>query len=174
MKSSALRRLNERSRTADSEFVPFVRAGGRWPVRKTSTRVRPAARVFQKCLKRLVGVRGFEPPTPCSQSRCATGLRHTPNSAESLSFLCSGGLGIKQVLIPSVAPSNKSVGSAPHRPISVDQTVQVPLRCRGPPLWMRQASRRAGRRSIQIICIDINGASSTSTPVAQGTRAALS
>src|SRR6266498_3494069 len=26
----------------------------------------------------MVGVRGFEPPTPCSQSRCATGLRHTP------------------------------------------------------------------------------------------------
>src|SRR5260370_41928144 len=28
----------------------------------------------------MVGVRGFEPPTPCSQSRCATGLRHTPTS----------------------------------------------------------------------------------------------
>src|SRR5205823_807942 len=27
---------------------------------------------------RMVGVRGFEPPAPCSQSRCATGLRHTP------------------------------------------------------------------------------------------------
>src|SRR5205809_1403147 len=26
----------------------------------------------------MVGVRGFEPPAPCSQSRCATGLRHTP------------------------------------------------------------------------------------------------
>jgi hypothetical protein len=26
----------------------------------------------------LVGARGFEPPTPCSQSRCATGLRHAP------------------------------------------------------------------------------------------------
>src|SRR5690606_8930638 len=26
----------------------------------------------------LVGVQGFEPWTPCSQSRCATGLRHTP------------------------------------------------------------------------------------------------
>jgi len=32
-------------------------------------------------------------------------------------------LEIKQVLIPSVAPSNESVGSAPRRPISVDQTV---------------------------------------------------
>ena len=27
----------------------------------------------------LVGVRGFEPPTSCSQSRRATGLRYTPN-----------------------------------------------------------------------------------------------
>src|SRR6266545_5710433 len=26
----------------------------------------------------VVGVRGFEPPAPCSQSRCATRLRHTP------------------------------------------------------------------------------------------------
>lgn len=27
----------------------------------------------------MVGVRGFEPPTPCSRSRCATRLRYTPN-----------------------------------------------------------------------------------------------
>jgi hypothetical protein len=27
---------------------------------------------------RLVGARGFEPPTPCSQSRCASRLRHAP------------------------------------------------------------------------------------------------
>ena len=26
----------------------------------------------------LVGAEGFEPPTPCSQSRCATRLRHAP------------------------------------------------------------------------------------------------
>ena len=29
----------------------------------------------------VVGARGFEPPTPCSQSRCATGLRHAPSEA---------------------------------------------------------------------------------------------
>jgi hypothetical protein len=28
----------------------------------------------------LVGVQGFEPWTPWSQTRCATGLRHTPKS----------------------------------------------------------------------------------------------
>jgi hypothetical protein len=26
----------------------------------------------------LVGAEGFEPPTPCSQSKCATRLRHAP------------------------------------------------------------------------------------------------
>ena len=28
----------------------------------------------------LVGVQGFEPWTPWSQTRCATGLRHTPKT----------------------------------------------------------------------------------------------
>lgn len=27
---------------------------------------------------KLVGARGFEPPTPCSRSRCATRLRYAP------------------------------------------------------------------------------------------------
>jgi hypothetical protein len=30
--------------------------------------------------KLMVGVQGFEPWTPWSQTRCATGLRHTPNN----------------------------------------------------------------------------------------------
>ncbi len=29
---------------------------------------------------KMVGARGFEPPTPCSQSRCATRLRYAPTS----------------------------------------------------------------------------------------------
>ncbi len=28
-----------------------------------------------------IGVRGFEPPTPCSRSKCATRLRYTPNNS---------------------------------------------------------------------------------------------
>ena len=28
----------------------------------------------------MVGVEGFEPPTSCSQSKRATGLRYTPNT----------------------------------------------------------------------------------------------
>ncbi len=33
------------------------------------------------CLKYLVGMRGFEPPTPSSRTKCATGLRYIPNKA---------------------------------------------------------------------------------------------
>ena len=31
-----------------------------------------------KCLKKLVGARGFEPPTPWSRTRCSTRLSHAP------------------------------------------------------------------------------------------------
>src|SRR3569832_115635 len=34
----------------------------------------------------VVGVRGFEPPTSCSQSRRATGLRYTPKSYRRPAF----------------------------------------------------------------------------------------
>ena len=33
--------------------------------------------------EKLVGARGFEPPTPCSQSKCATRLRHAPTNGKS-------------------------------------------------------------------------------------------
>src|SRR3990172_2073673 len=33
----------------------------------------------------VVGVAGFEPAAPCSQSRCATGLRHTPTDTHYIS-----------------------------------------------------------------------------------------
>ncbi len=34
--------------------------------------------MMRKLLKVLVGARGFEPPTPASRTRCATGLRYAP------------------------------------------------------------------------------------------------
>ena len=40
----------------------------------------------------MVGVRGFEPPTPCTPCKCATRLRHTPNGLHY-----SGGIGLGQV-----------------------------------------------------------------------------
>ncbi len=33
---------------------------------------------MRKPLIELVGARGFEPPTPASRTRCATGLRYAP------------------------------------------------------------------------------------------------
>jgi len=42
----------------------------------------PVFRPMRNLLILLVGARGFEPPTPCSQSRCATRLRHAPNMLE--------------------------------------------------------------------------------------------
>ena len=40
----------------------------------------------------MVGARGFEPPTPCSQSRCATGLRHAPKKARSTFYIINSRL----------------------------------------------------------------------------------
>lgn len=42
----------------------------------------------QSRLKYLVGMRGFEPPTPSSRTKCATGLRYIPNK---LCIIVSGG-----------------------------------------------------------------------------------
>ena len=66
----------------------------RWPARRNDpprrTGVAPAPAITGAGRHRrghllaaggmLVGARGFEPPTPCSQSRCATGLRHAPTN----------------------------------------------------------------------------------------------
>ena len=37
-----------------------------------------------KCVVKLVGARGFEPPTPCAQGRCATRLRYAPTRSAGL------------------------------------------------------------------------------------------
>src|SRR6266851_3776080 len=65
---------------------------------------RPSAR------RGMVGVRGFEPPTPCSQSRCATGLRHTPGFSEILSFHLLHRVGKSAGALPAYAmpPGNKN------------------------------------------------------------------
>jgi hypothetical protein len=36
--------------------------------------------VLLMCLKKLVGERGFEPPTPWSRTRCSTRLSHSPTT----------------------------------------------------------------------------------------------
>ena len=40
-----------------------------------------------KCLKIMVGERGFEPPTPWSRTRCSTRLSHSPTVDEFLILL---------------------------------------------------------------------------------------
>jgi hypothetical protein len=37
--------------------------------------------VQRKGLKRMVGARGFEPPTPWSRTRCSTRLSHAPTES---------------------------------------------------------------------------------------------
>ena len=40
--------------------------------------MRTVAGCAEKQRRRMVGARGFEPPTPCAQGRCATRLRYAP------------------------------------------------------------------------------------------------
>lgn len=40
---------------------------------------KPALIMKSKQVLYLVGMRGFEPPTPSSRTKCATGLRYIPN-----------------------------------------------------------------------------------------------
>ena len=42
----------------------------------------PAGEGRRALEEKVVGARGFEPPTPCSRSRCATRLRYAPNPSE--------------------------------------------------------------------------------------------
>ena len=44
--------------------------------------------VYRKLLKRMVGARGFEPPTPWSRTRCATRLRYAPNGDAEWMLVC--------------------------------------------------------------------------------------
>src|SRR5262245_30433072 len=48
-----------------------------------------------------IGARGFEPPTPCAQGRCATGLRHAPSRRR------------RQVSILYGSPRGPSIGASP-------------------------------------------------------------
>jgi hypothetical protein len=70
-----LRGAPGRTRTCDPRlrrpmlYPAELRAHGLWAM--------PVPDLVPACL-RLVGAEGFEPPTLCSQSRCATRLRHAP------------------------------------------------------------------------------------------------
>ena len=51
---------------------------GRCSIQLSYGRMQAADRII-----RVVGAEGFEPPTLCSQSRCATRLRHAPPCTDS-------------------------------------------------------------------------------------------
>jgi hypothetical protein len=61
--------------------------------------VRPIVfhKVTERCGKtmadeeRMVGAEGFEPPTLCSQSRCATRLRYAPTSVDCIARMTGVG-----------------------------------------------------------------------------------
>ena len=48
----------------------------------------------------MVGVKGFEPPTPCSQSTCATKLRYTPRRQ------CESNLKHSCIIAKQIVPVN--------------------------------------------------------------------
>src|SRR5687768_3095554 len=54
---------------------------GFWIESRSATVANPKSKIANPKSK-VVGARGFEPPTPCSQSRCATRLRYTPTRTE--------------------------------------------------------------------------------------------
>ena len=108
-----------------------------------------------------VGVRGFEPPTPCSQSRCATRLRHTPTnrstsevpavprSVKDPSTRCRGPDGTRATSM-SIAQaglhgsdSAARVGVARRRDESLNKVMLIGNLGRTP----RSGTRRAARRS---------------------------
>jgi hypothetical protein len=79
---------------------------------------RAANSLLYKCLP--IGAPGFEPGTPCSQSRCATGLRHAPK------LLCGNALPdlLRQPLFQTVPESNvsKEYSKEPVAPPLLHQT----------------------------------------------------
>ena len=73
--------------------------------RETDNR-RLASRSRTSSGRRLVGETGFEPATLCSQSRCATRLRHSPPSPKAL----AGKPPANPAGLPAVAPHGAKAG----------------------------------------------------------------
>src|SRR5436305_8570742 len=58
----------------------------RGPRKSLRSQMSPRPRELTNLLKALVGARGFEPPTPCAQGRCATRLRYAPTENDTDDF----------------------------------------------------------------------------------------
>ena len=78
--SSFAHRGNPQSRSGVRLRAHLRRTAQRRADPKPPWRLKDFADFSLKPSNRLVGVRGFEPPTPSSRTRCATRLRYTPTS----------------------------------------------------------------------------------------------
>ncbi len=78
-RSLCARRMNRNRLSAETANLGEVKVGRRGTRRLTLPKMatQMATRRYQG-REKMVGVDGFEPPTSCSQSRRATGLRYTP------------------------------------------------------------------------------------------------
>ena len=63
----------------DRYKIDYIRVAGKKQMRGHNRPYRSKYLMF-----RLVGAEGFEPPTLCSQSRCATRLRYAPTDGLQL------------------------------------------------------------------------------------------
>lgn len=57
----------------------------------------------------MVGAEGFEPPTLCSQSRCATGLRYAPNTWKASVWVLPA---VRKVLVPASTKFSRQLAAA--------------------------------------------------------------
>ncbi len=81
----------------------------------------------------MVGATGFEPATLCSQSRCATGLRHAPTEQETDRGAGSESFGRGSTKVkPPAEDVNKSAGT------------NAPRQRRQPPESLEAATSAAG------------------------------
>ena len=78
--------------------IPTCSSVGNWKTEQgrrqvSNSALQPALRCSNRnvnLLKLLVGAEGFEPPAPCSQSRCSTRLSYAPTLVRSMTtFVCS-------------------------------------------------------------------------------------
>ncbi len=70
----------------------------------------------------LVGARGFEPPTPCSQGRCASQAALHPGLSTMLPAACAGTDQV--VAISSTRPQLRAVSASITRPVNASLAVR--------------------------------------------------
>ena len=110
----------------------------------------------------VVGVEGFEPPTHCSQSNCATRLRYTPTGSEPIN--CRNFTALQQTGLAISESRNKK---APTTALSGLTTEMArPERFELPTFWF------VARHSIQLSYRRVEAAHSRGAPPLESSRPA--